>query len=228
MELVLLDELTSGGSEKGTTVRLALSKPVNGLSAMSPATATVSWSRTEGTLGGLSNRPARLALTFEGLKGPNGEEIPLSADPQEAKEYELNRANTGRPETTDVEVASPGSEEESAQRAVQELIQQGESGGLDAKQVGELARKLGMNETAKLADAGRLNEVQSLIRTVRGGGSIANLATGGPVAAALELVTFAGDVSHRLGRNLGGRNIRAHPGTKISAYVARETTVVSR
>lgn len=223
VKLILLDELTSGGSEKGTTVHLALAEPLGELPAMTPATATVSWSRTEGTLGGLSNRPARLNLRLASLSGPNGEEIPLSADSAEVKEYELNRDNTGRPDAVDV-----GEENEAAQRAVQELIQQGQSGGLDARQVGELARRMGMDETAKLADAGRLNEAQTLFRTVRSGGSVASLAGGAPIAAALEMVQMAGDVGRRLGRSLGGRNIRAYPGTVVPAYVARETTITLR
>ena len=220
LKLVLLDELTSGGTEKGETVRLALAEPVDGLPTMTPATATVSWSRTEGTLGSMMSRPARLNLTLKSLTGPDGEAIPLSAAPDEAKDYELNRDNTGRPGEKD-----PGDENEVAQRAVQELIQKGQSGGLDARQVGDLARRLGMGETAKLADAGRLDEVQSLMRTVRAGGTVASLASGGTVAAALEMVNLAGDVGRRLGRSLGGRNIRAYPGTVVPAYVLQETTI---
>ena len=220
VKLVLLDELTSGGTEKGATVRLALAEPLDGIPAMTPATATVSWSRSEGTLGSMMSRPARLNLTLESLTGPNGEPIPLSADPAEAKDVELNRDNTGRPDAKD-----PGEDDELAQRAVQSLIQQGQSGGLDAKQVGDLARRLGMGETARLADTGRLDEVRNLMKTVRAGGTVASLASGGTVAAALELVNLAGDVGHRLGRSLGGRNIRAYPGTIIPAYIARETTV---
>lgn len=220
VKLVLLDELTSGGSDKGATVHLALAEPAEGLPVLSPATATVAWSRTEGTLGGLSNRPARLNVTLKNLTGPNGEEIPLSADPKEPKDYEFNRTNTGRPESND-----PGEENEEAQKAVQELVRQGQSGGLDPKQVGELAKRLGMSETSKLVEADRLNEVGKLFQTVRGGGSLAALASGAPVAAALELVNLAGDVGHRMGRRFGGRNIRAYPGTIVQAYVARETTI---
>ena len=226
VELVLFDELTSGGSEKGTEVRLALSKEVEGLPAMSPAAAVVSWSRTEGSLGGLTNRPARLNLELKSLRGPSGEEIPLSADPKEPKEYELNRANTGRPDA--LVQKEPEEVDVSTSVAVQDLIQRGTSGGLDPKQVGDLARKLGMGETAKLADAGRLDEVQSLCRAVRTGGTVAGLASGGTALAALELVNLAGDVGHRLGRSLGGRNIRAYPGTVIPAYIARDTTITLR
>lgn len=226
VKLVLFDELTSGGSEKGMEVRLALAEAVEGLPAMSPATAVVSWSRTEGTLGGLTNRPARLNLEMKSLKGPNGEEIPISADPKEPKDYELNRANTGRPEA--IAQREPEEVDVSMGVAVQELIQKGQSGGLDPKQVGDLARKLGMNETAKLADAGQLDRVQSLCRAVRDGGTIAGLASGGTVAAAMELINLAGDMGHRLGRTLGGRNIRAYPGTVVPAYVARDTTITLR
>ncbi|RYG35103.1 hypothetical protein EON81_13690 [bacterium] len=222
VRLVLFDELTSGGSAEGTEVRLALMEPVQGLPAMCPATAVVSWSRTEGTLGGLTNRPARLKLTLKSLKGPNGEEIPLSADSKESEDYELNRANTGRPSIAQKE---PEEEDEAVGAAVKELIEQGQSGGLNPDQVGQLARKLGMNETAKLAEAGKLDEVQSLCRKIRDGGTIAGLASGGTVAAAMELVNLAGDLGHRLGRSLGGRNIHAYPGTVIPAYVSETTTV---
>lgn len=222
VKLVLFDELTSGGSDRGTAVRLALAEPIDGLPAMSPVTALVSESRTEGTLGAFINRPARLNLTLQSLKGPDGEEIPLSADPKEPKDYELNRGNTGRPDAPQKE---PEEVDVSASVAIQTLVEKGESGGLDAKEVGDLARKLGMGETAKLADAGRLDDAQRLVRTIRQGGTVASLASGGTVAAALELVNLAGDVGHRLGRTLGGRNIRAYPGTVVSAYVLRDTTV---
>lgn len=223
VDLVLFDELTSGGSEQGMEVRLALKEETQGLPTFSPATATVSESRTEGTLGALMNRPARLNLTLGSLKAPGGEQIPLSADPKEAKDYELNRANTGRPDT--VAQKEPEEVDVSTGVAVQDLIEKGQEGGLDAKQVGELARKLGMNETAKLADAGRLDDASRLVRTIRSGGTVAGLASGGTLAAAMELVNLAGDVGHRLGRTLGGRNIRAYPGTVVHAFVARDTTV---
>lgn len=224
IRLVLFDELTSGGSEEGTEVRLALMEPVEGLPAMSPVTAVVSWSRTEGTLGGLTNRPARLNLKLKSLKGPNGEEIPLSADPKEAQDYELNRANTGRPST--ITQKEPEEADDAVGTAVKALIEQGRTEGLNADEVGQLARRLGMDETAKLAETGKLDQVQDLCRKIRDGGTIAGLASGGTVAAAMELVNLAGDVGHRLGRSLGGRNIRAYPGTVIPAYVA-ETTVVT-
>lgn len=223
VKLILFDELTSGGSKEGTEVRLVLAEPLEGLPKMSPARAVVAWSRSEGTLGGLMNRPARLTLTLKSLTGPNGEEIPLSADPKEPEDYELNRANTGRPDAKAQDVPDP--KDEAPQLAVRELIERGQSGGLDAQQVGDLARKLGMDETAKVADAGRLKEVQSLCRAVRDGTSVAGLASGGTVAAAMELVHLAGDVGQRLGRSLGGRNIRAYPGTEVPAYVVRETRV---
>ena len=222
VDLVLFDELTSGGSEKGMAVRLALKGDVVGIPPLSPATAIVSESRTEGTLGAIMNRPARLNLTLGSLKGPSGEDVPLSADPKEAKDYELNRANTGRPDAFQRE---PEEVDVAAGVTVQELIAKGQSDGLDAKGVGELARKLGMTKTAELADAGRLEDAQRLVRTIRDGGTIASLASGGTVAAALELVNLAGDMGHRLGRSLGGRNIQAYPGTVVHAYVARDTTV---
>ena len=176
----------------------------------------------QGTLGALMNRPARLSLTLGELTGPGGERIPLSADPQAAKEYELNRANTGRPDTSQRE---PEEADLSTGVTVQSLVAQGERGGLDARQVGDLARRLGMGETARLADANGLERAQALIQTVRQGTTVAGLASGGTVAAALELVDLAGDVGHRLGRRLGGRNIRAYPGTEIPAFVARDTTI---
>ncbi|RYG37799.1 hypothetical protein EON81_05590 [bacterium] len=70
-----------------------------------------------------------------------------------------------------------------------------------------------------------MDEVQSVCRKIRDGGSIAGLASQGTIAAAMELVNLAGELEHRLGRSLGGRNIHAYPGTVIPAYVAETTTV---
>lgn len=223
VDLVLFDELTSGGSKEGDEVRLALAQPIDGLPAMCPVKAVVAWSRTEGTLGALTNRPARLTLTLQSLKAPGGEEIPLSADPNGPKDYELNRDNTGRPAAKDLDKAGPDTK--AAQQAIQELIQKGQTSGLDAKSVADLAHRLDMTETARLADAGQFDRVQSLCRAVRGGTTVAGLASGGTVAAAMELVNIAGDVGSRLQRALGGRNIHAYPGTIVKAYVAKDTAV---
>jgi hypothetical protein len=222
VKLILFDELTSGGSEKGAEVRLALAEPVAGLPALCPAKAVVSQSRTEGTLGSLLNQPARLAFELKSLKAPGGEEIPLSADEKGAAEYELNRENTGRP---DQPPAAP--EDEAVQTSIRDLIQKGQSQGLDPKQVADLARRLNLSETARMADAGKLGEVQNLIQAVRAGTGLANLASGGTVGAAMELVRVAGDTCARLERTLGGRNIRAYPGTVVKAYVAKDTTIKS-
>jgi hypothetical protein len=220
LKLILFDELTSGGSEKGSEVRLALAEPVSGLPAFCPATAVISQSRTEGTLGSLLNQPARLAFELKSLKAPGGEEIPLAANEKGDTEYELNRDNTGRP---DAPPASPDSE--TVQMSIRDLIQKGQSQGLDPKQVADLAKRLNLSETAKLADSGKLDKVQSLIQSVRSGTGFASLADGGTVGAAMELVRVAGDTCARLGRALGGRNIRAYPGTVVQAYVAKETKI---
>lgn len=84
-------------------------------------------------MGGLTNRPARLKLTLKSLKGPNGEEIPFSADSNDADDYELNRANTGCPSIAQKE---PQEEDEAVGNAVKELIEQGQSGGLNTEEVG--------------------------------------------------------------------------------------------
>jgi hypothetical protein len=220
LKLMLFDELTSGGSEKGGEVRLALAEPLSGLPALCPASAAVSQSRTEGTLGALLNQPARLAIELKSLKTPAGEEIPLAADEKGAPEYELNRANTGRPEEPPVALG-----DERVQMSIRDLIQKGQTEGLDPKQVADLAKRLNLAETAKLADAGKLDEVQSLIQAVRSGTNLANLASGGTVGACMELVKVAGDTCARIGKKLGGRNIRAYPGTIVTAYVAKDTTV---
>lgn len=222
IHLVLLDELTSGGSEKGLEVHLATNEPLDGIPVMTPAIGHVSESRTEGTLGGLFNQPARLKLEFESLRLPDGTALPISADPAEAKEYEFNRANTGRPGDDD---GAPSPSVDQAEEAVRELVTKGESGGLDANQVTELAQRMRMSETAKLAQDGRLDDAKTLLRQVRGGRA-ASLANAVPVAAAaLELVNLAGDVGRKVGRQLGGRNIRAYPGTKVDVYLLQDATI---
>ncbi|RYG23479.1 hypothetical protein EON82_13910 [bacterium] len=220
VKLVLFDELTSGGSEKGAEVRLALAEPLSGLPILCPASAIVSQSRTEGTLGALLNQPARLAIQIKSLKTPAGEEIPLAVDTKGETEYELNRANTGRPEPPEGDVP-----DEALQMSIRELVQKGQTQGLDAKQVAELAKRLQLAETAKLAETDKLNEVQGLIQAVRSGTNLATLVTGGAAGAAMELVRVAGDTCARVGKKLGGRNIRAYPGTTVTAYVAKDTSV---
>jgi hypothetical protein len=104
IRLILADDLTSGGAKEGSTVRFVLNTDLgrDELPKMGElVTGTVTWSRSEGTLGGLTNRPARLKVKIDSL-GPYS----LSASREEAQEdFEFNRENTGLPSDRGVEVS---------------------------------------------------------------------------------------------------------------------------
>src|SRR5688500_17851987 len=107
IKAVLLKELTSGGTNEGAEVPTMVSEDVKDAAGKvlvprgTPVAGKITWSRTEGTLGSLTNNPARLKFKFIGGKTADGKDFKLSAKSDADEEFELNRDNTGRNEASE-------------------------------------------------------------------------------------------------------------------------------
>jgi hypothetical protein len=233
---VLLTELTSGGSKEGSEVAMMVSEDVvesdgnvvvpRGAAVMGEVT----WSRSEGTLGGLTNRPARLKFKFKHLILPGGKQIPLSADPNDPEaEFELNRANTGEvPGNGNMEQSATIEQNQATLESLRRLLDKGQLDEQDKEQISRLAADWKLDATQKIMDEGRADQVSNLLEQIKGGATVSALAGGSPliaVDAALELVKVVGKVGSKLSKTLGGRNIHAYVGTPVTAYVRDDLEV---
>ena len=236
IEAVTLKELTSGGTPEGEAVPMMVSQDVKDSSGHvlvprgAAVTGEVSWSRTEGSLGGLTNRPARLKFRFKEVVLPDGTRAKLSAsEEKEDQEFELNRDNTGQINvTSQVEQLADNPQNQEAMDALKRLVEDGDMSNLNSEKLSEVAQQLNLTATTRLANDKDVNQVADLMQKIKGGSTIASLASGGSllaVDAAMELIGVVGQVGSRLGRSLGGRNIRAYVGTPVTAYVVQDVQV---
>lgn len=233
---ILLTELTSGGSQKGDPVMMMTTDEIKDGSGnvLVPKGASmigdVTWSRAEGTLGSLTNEPARLNFKFKSLILPDGSTADVSASPDQADaDYELNRENTGFVSTSrQIDALAEGSDNAAAMAVLQNLVQSGKLNEQDKAKIADLAQQLDLPATTKAVTNEDIDKVASLIQKVRQGATVGSLASGGSmvvVDAAIELIDAAGELGDRLSRTLGGRNIHAYVGTPVTAYVEEDTEV---
>jgi hypothetical protein len=199
----------------------------------SAITGKVTWSRSEGTLGSLLNQPARLKVKIENVKAADGTVVKLSAEKGKPEEVELNRENTGRVVASQqLEKVAEDKANEAALEAIRDLFEKGEVAKLDSPETRQkltaIAQQMGMTTTSKVMQENQVDKVTDLVQQIRRGTSLANLATGGSaslVDAAIELAGVAGQIGDRLGRIVGGRNIRAYVGTPVEVYVLETVEV---
>lgn len=239
VKAILMKELTSGGTNEGEDAPLMVSEDVKDAKGRvlvpkgSVVTSKVTWSRSEGTLGSLLNQPARLKIKIENLKAVDGALVKLSAEKGKFEEFELNRENTGRITASEqLEKVAGDKSNDLALEAVRDLFEKGEGAKLDSpetrQKLAAIAQELGLPTTTKVMQENQVAKVTDLVQQIRRGTSLANLANGGSaslVDAAIELAGVAGQIGDRLGRIVGGRNIRAYVGTPVQVYVLETAEV---
>lgn len=240
VSLILLQKLDSGGSDSGAPVPLMVAEDVRAADGSvlirrgTPATGTVSQSRGAGALSALANTPARLAIQLDHTWGIDGTQVDLCASKDEPDaEYAFTRDNTGKIGGS-VDLDKVWSNER-AQPVLERLAQNLEDGRpLDLSDpvvrqtLQDVAGELHLDATSRLLEQGELKRADDLLSQVRKGGSAAALINGAAlptIGAALELAHLAGSVGSRIGGIFKGRNIRAHVGTPVSAFVKRPATI---
>ncbi len=206
----MVDELTSGGSETGSSLRFVLTSsiPDSDLPPLGTiVTGKVSWSRAEGSLGALTDTPARLNVALD----PMGN-YTLSGQPKAVRDIEFNRANTGLPESSSAPVAT----EERATLLEQFLTTPG-GVPIPTDAIESLKSDTSLPATEKFLSQSRRSGSASLVAALASGGTSAEFELA--LSAVNEVRSVLGRNLGALKRRLGGRNIHAYPGTEVTAYL---------
>lgn len=194
----------------------------------SPASGTVTWSRSEGTLSGLVNQPARLEVRLDFVRLPSGQ-TPIASDPTEPKKpFAFTRENTGIPSANSAKVEELLKDEANRKLAEKlgELFE-GKTPDLSTPEaqatLQKIATDMGLSDTTKLLSDGKSNAGQiagTIERLQRG--DLSGLVKGDlslSLGSVIELANLVGGFGDRISRSLKGRTIRAYPGTKVTAYL---------
>ena len=225
--LLLLTELSSGGSGEGQRVAFMVTKDVTGADAAvivpkgSIAYGKVVWSRSAGAISKFLNEPARLAISIDSTSAADGSPIALVASGADEKGvFHLTGGNTG------IERASNAIEEvladPDAKKALEVML-----GGLIGNEMGGndvvklLANRLSLSSIAKLVDANSLGDLVGAFKSIASGElkRIGSAHAGLVIEAIAELSGLRKSVGDRISGLFKGRNIRAFPGTPVVAYI---------
>lgn len=242
--LTLLRQIEAGDAREGLLVPFMVAADVKDsagsvlISKGSVTEGEVTWSRSEGTLSGLMNQPARLAVKLKHTRGAGDVTVPLCADrdkPDEA--YQFTRENTGKPWERDEFDSMDAGLNEAVARSLAEFMETGDASRLSADTQArewllQATRKPGLEAARAYLDPeaperGQAEELERVVRHVRDG-SITKLAGGEVMLAVTALQQFgklAQSVEQSLSGKLKGRTIKAYVGTPVTAYVARDVQV---
>ncbi len=237
--LVLAKDLRAGDAKEGEYVPFIVATDVKvGDKVAVPkgtlAQGKVVWSRSEGTLSGLMNQPARLEVKLETLKLASGE-VAIACDPKKPDEpYAFTRENTGKPSADETKLDELLKTEMNL-RLAEKLNQvfEGKSPDFSTQESQEaltaIANEMGLNDTRRLLSEGKSNvgQITSTIERLQRG-DLSGIATGDlslSLGAVMELANLVGGLGDRVSRALKGRTIHAYPGTKIEAYLVTSATV---
>lgn len=239
VHLILAKQLNAGDAQPGEFVPFLVAEDVivDGQIAIPKGTLAegeVTWSRSEGSLSGLMNQPARLEVKIKSLKLDSGE-LTLAIDSEDlGKAYAFNRDNTGKPAADETKVDELLKDELNRQLAekLTELFD-GKTPDLtspDSKlALDKIAGEMCLNDTRKLLDQGQANvgQLASTIERLQKG-DLSGVAKGDlslSLGAVMELANLVGGLGDKVSRTLKGRTIRAYPGTRIEAMVAEEKKI---
>lgn len=241
--LILLRQIEAGGSREGLLVPFMVAEDVTDdaghvlIEKGSVAEGEVTWSRSEGTLGGLMNQPARLAVRFNRTRASGGESVNLCADLEKPDEaFQFTRENTGRSEVESGQTLE-GALNETVARSLNEFFTTGDPSRLDAETEArqwliEATKAPGMEAARAYLDPdapqrAQAGDLQRVVKHLQDG-TITKLAAPELMLAAnalSELGRLASSVDRSLGAKLKGRTIKAYAGTKVSAFVKEEVKV---
>jgi hypothetical protein len=187
----------------------------------------VAWSRAAGAVSKFLNEPARLAISIDRTVSTDGKTVYLRAtNTKDNEPFHFTGENTG------VERASEELEkvlaDETSKKALEEML-----GGLSGKDMGSsdiiaaLAGRLNLNATKQLAEANSLKDLVGVLKGIAAG-QVTRVATGHALLIIDSIGELAGirkSVGDRISGLFKGRNIKAFPGTPVTAYVAEKQLV---
>lgn len=235
VELLLLRPLHSGDVEVGDEAELIVTEDVKDdegnvcVPMGSTARLEVVRSREGSVASSLVNQPARLEVRFVSVS-VDGTNVPLCAerdDPMQS--LELTRDTASRGEAS--EALRALWEHPETQEFLSHLSDRmnGEGGDdfddPDSRRImKDVAQQLGLQAMSKVGADGE--SVGSLLDTARRARSISVTEVGLALQAISELGRVAGGVDRGLRSSIKGRNIKVPIGTRLTAYVARDTKIV--
>ena len=231
--LMLLTELSAGGSEEGTEVAFMVTKDVKApddrvlIPRGAIAYGRVSWSRSAGALSKVVNEPPRLAVSIDRTTAIDDQTIYLQATAT-GEPYHFSGKNTGARRAS--EGLAAALDDKSTRKALEQLL-----GAFEGKRMGDeeivegLARKLDLKNTEQLAEGRSVRELEKILEGVADG-SVTRV-TGAQTTLLIDTITeLAGlrvNVGDRIAGIFKGSTIRAYPGTPVTASVAQAISVTT-
>lgn len=236
--LVLAANLQAGSSKQGSVVPFIIAEDVKSddgtvvIAKGAVGYGQVVWSRSEGTLSALMDKPARLDVRLDYVTSIDGQKVKIESEPGKGDEaYEFTRANTGKiGESAAAEQAWSDPDKQKAMTTLMQLIERSKKSDLaNDPQTAELLDKLSkdLNLSYSGLETKSKERVSSLLGSVGNGDvSLDRLARAAlpEVTALLELTKVTGFIGKQIGGALKGRTIRAYVGTPVSAYARTDQT----
>lgn len=246
--LMLLTEMAAGSTDVGSKALFMVADDVKDgagnivLKRGSLAEGEVVWSRSEGMLSGIVNQPARLAVKLGSVNAADGTEIPMRAE-KEAKEdepYQFNRENTaGQKLDAELDKLAEANQDtlKNLSEGLESYLATGDPSKLEASAdvksaLDRLLHSGDLEGARKSLDP--KDQGASDLRTLSGvigklkEGSVSAVAASEvllAVSALEELGKLAGSAEKSLGRIFRGRTLKAHVGTRLKAYCAKDATI---
>jgi hypothetical protein len=242
--LVLLKKLSSGGAKVGSEIPLMVSEDVKddqGKVVIKQGTWAIGVVTASKGLGLLSLPGSHARLDLRPVKTwtVGGTEVALQASQKDGKgPHIFTRDNTGAPRPI------PALEKLWANKSTQQMLSEASEalGASEApawthdpekvKQFALAAKDMDLAKASELAGANQIGQVYSLVRAAQDC-SIAKMATSSNDASALamqatlEMARLADSVQSRAAGAFKKRNIVAHVGTPLTAYVSKPVTAGS-
>lgn len=230
VELILLEGIDAGGTKEGETVDMGVLRDVKvGGKVVIPmgakATAEVSKSRGASLMGAVTNRPARLEMTFKHLILADGREIKISGQDGEMI-YQFTQENTA--ERIDAAKIDNLWNDSGARNSLTDIAKgafEGKDLRSQQEEIKKLADRLGLEKTKGLSE--NPGQAITLDRVL---GAMADNDTGsldGVQAVLLaqavgEVSDLASSVDHKLRGVFKGRTVRATIGTPVMVWTVTD------
>lgn len=235
--LVLLKELSSGGSKEGETFPLLVVENVMDaagnvvIAKGTVAHGKVTWSRGSTVFTALVNQPARLAITLERTFDITGGTVPLTAKPGEQKAVlELTRASVSE-ERANAVIDRLLTSQDTAD-LLKQFSESFRDGNLSEETAEEFFEKivdrLNMPNTRRLVEKQGAKGFRTFFNELHRGNvkRITEIDALLVISALSEMSEMAMDVQSRLRGIFKGANIKVPVGTPFTAYLSAPVRIL--
>ncbi|MEO7453589.1 MAG: hypothetical protein ABIV13_02365, partial [Fimbriimonadales bacterium] len=185
----------------------------------------VNWSRSAGALSKITNEPPRLAVTIDRTTSIDNRTVMLQAT-KDGEPFHFSRENT-KPFSTSTFVGDVLKDTQTKEQ-IERLFKAFEGGSMgDERVIRELAEKLRMESTQKMAKDHSIGDIEGIIKQVIDGG--ATRIVGGQTALIIDTIAEVAGLRFTVGDRIAGvfrgPTVHAYPGTPITAYIAESIDI---